>query len=135
MKKNNKVSYHDFCVAIGCEILALDEEGTRNENCHKCKAYLMFKFLRQQDKKELKQDTNSRVEQIIAPYNGKILSEYKRAFRLACEDVKDSRRFCPRFFKLWDCGLTKCPDVSREWRCWAMAYMTMVRKPDPARKD
>lgn len=53
---------------------------------------------------------------------------YKMALRLACEDIKDSKRFCPKYYHMWDCGNMKCPNASNEWRCWLRAYISMAQK-------
>lgn len=122
-------SYIEFCCHIECEALWLDNESRIIEYCSHCKAYLLFNFLKERNKLP-----NSNENALLAtdevPRNTHVLSVYKHALGLACEDVKNCKRFCPRYYKMWKCNLPLCPDSENEWTCWALAYLYMARNPD-----
>jgi hypothetical protein len=89
----------EFCNYIECAALVLDQNTRVVEHCTACKAYQLFDFFK------VRAITDPKIE-TIQLNNEKIknhcyvLALYKKALHLACADIKDSKRFCPRFHKM-----------------------------------
>lgn len=125
-------SYIAFCRHIECEALWQDEESRIIEYCGHCKAYLLIHFLKERDNLPNSNEYGLRAADEV-PGNTHVLSVYKRALQLACEDVKNCKRFCPRYYRMWECNRPLCPDLEKEWTCWALAYLDMARNPNKIR--
>ena len=60
---------------------------------------------------------------------------YMEALRLACKDLQATKKFCPRYHKLYQCSQRDCPSLGYEWTCWFQAYVERAREGEPAIAD
>jgi hypothetical protein len=117
----------EFCMYIQCQALSLDQESRIIQYCCNCKIYQLFNFFYLDQEFPLGVHNNFEVMEKDSNQKAKQLRVYKRALQLACEDVKKYKRYCPRFYRMWDCSKSLCPDSTHEWMCWARAYLKISR--------